>query len=134
MSRTTLLNRYQLESEFGRGGMGVIYRAHDGLLDRDVAVKLLSASALGTDGRARLLREAQAAAKLDHAKIVSVYDAGEADGAPFIVMQLIEGHSLHEQPPRSLAGTLEVAAEGMKESMKDVRSTSFIPERNYAHR
>ena len=59
---TTLHNRYRIDAELGQGGMGVVYRAHDTLLDRAVAVKVLSDSGLGTEGRARLLREAQAAA------------------------------------------------------------------------
>ena len=62
-----LLNeRYRLEAELGQGGMGVVYRAHDMLLDRDVAAKVLSSSGLSAQGRARLLREAQAAARLNH--------------------------------------------------------------------
>ncbi len=77
MIGATLLNRYHLDAELGRGGMGAVYRAHDSLLDRAVAVKVLSASDLGTEGRARLLREAQAAARLNHPNIVTVYDAGE---------------------------------------------------------
>jgi serine/threonine protein kinase len=65
----TLINeRYRLDSELGRGGMGTIYRAHDTLLDRDVAVKVLSDTTLNTESRARLLREAQAAARLNHPK------------------------------------------------------------------
>ncbi len=97
----TLINeRYRLDSELGRGGMGTIYRAHDTLLDRDVAVKVLSDVTLSVESRARLLREAQAAAQLNHPNIVSVYDAGEAEGlgaggAPFIVMELVEGQALH---------------------------------------
>ena len=82
MKGVTLQNRYRIESELGHGGMGVVYRAHDTLLDRAVAVKGLSDSGLGTEGRARLLREAQAAAKLDHPNIVAIHDAGEAGGAP----------------------------------------------------
>jgi tetratricopeptide (TPR) repeat protein len=112
----TLLNeRYCLDAELGRGGMGVVYRAHDTLLDRHVAVKVLSATRLGTDGRARLLREAQAAAGLNHPNIVSVYDAGEAqlpdraDNLPFVVMELVEGKSLHDRRPQSLEETLSVA-------------------------
>jgi tetratricopeptide (TPR) repeat protein len=115
----TLLNgRYRLEAELGRGGMGVVYRAHDTLLDRHVAVKVLSAPELGTEGRARLLREARAAAGLNHPNIVSVHDAGEtqisgpagpAGPLPFIVMELVEGPSLHERRPASLEETAAIA-------------------------
>jgi predicted ATPase/predicted Ser/Thr protein kinase len=91
----TLFNdRYRLEAELGRGGMGVVYRAHDTLLERDVAVKVWSAAQLGTEGRSQLLCEARAAAQLNHPSVVSVYDAGEAQGAPFIVMELVDGQPL----------------------------------------
>jgi len=112
----TLLNeRYRLDAELGRGGMGVIYRAYDAVLDRDVAVKVLLATGLGTEGRGRLLREARAAAGLNHPNIVTVYDVVEADGAasaggpPFIVMELVEGPSLHERRPNTLEETMAVA-------------------------
>ncbi len=121
----SLLNeRYRLDAEVGRGGMGVVYRAHDILLDRDVAVKVLSVPELGAESHARLLREAQAAAGLNHSNIVSVYDAGEAqipdtkgpaDPAgtagpmPFVVMELVEGPSLHDRRPDSLEETVAVA-------------------------
>jgi predicted ATPase len=112
----TLLNaRYQLEAELGRGGMGRVYRAHDTLLDRPVAVKVLSASELGTEGRVRLLHEAQAAAGLNHPNIVTIHDVGEADAAgqagpmPFIVMELVAGPSLHDRRPGSLEETVAVA-------------------------
>lgn len=105
----TLLNeRYRVDSELGRGGMGVVYSGHDGLLDRPVAVKVLSAAGLGSQGKARLLREAQAAAKLNHPHIVSVYDAGEADGSPFIVMELVKGGSLREASALSLVDSLSL--------------------------
>ena len=55
----TINERYQVESELGRGGMGTVYRAHDSTLNRDVALKLMSNTDLGTQGRARLLNEAQ---------------------------------------------------------------------------
>jgi class 3 adenylate cyclase/tetratricopeptide (TPR) repeat protein len=106
---TTLHNRYRIDAELGRGGMGVVYRAHDTLLDRAVAVKVLSDPSLGTEGRARLLREARAAAKLDHPNIVAVYDAGEADGTPFIVMQLVTGASLHDCGPLSVPQIIAIA-------------------------
>ena len=108
MIGTTLQNRYRLDAELGRGGMGTVYRAHDTLLDRDVAVKVLSTSGLGTEGRTRLLREAQAAAKLNHPNIVAVYDVGEADGAPFVVMELVEGESLRRSQPKAMDEILSI--------------------------
>src|SRR5512134_826431 len=101
MSGSYLHNRYRLEAELGQGGMGTVYRAYDTLLDRPVALKVLSATGLGTEGRARLLREARAAAKLNHPNIMAIYDAGETEPAalpavagpalPFIVMELLTG-------------------------------------------
>jgi len=109
MIGTTLLNRYRLDSELGRGGMGVVYRAHDLLLDRDVAAKVLSASAMDSERRTRLLHEAQAAARLNHPGIVAIHDVVEADGVPFIVMELVEGESLHNRRPESLEQILTTA-------------------------
>ncbi len=110
LAEGNLLNdRYRLGPVLGRGGMGVVYRAHDPVLDREVAVKVLSEQALGTEARARMLAEAQAIARLNHPNIVAVYDAGEADGSPFIVMELIEGSNLHDQPPDSMERVVEIA-------------------------
>lgn len=105
----TLLNeRYRLDAELGRGGMGVVFRAYDLLLDRQVAVKLLSASRLGTTGRARLLQEARAVARLKHPNIISVYDAGRFNEFSYVVMELLEGASLFEQRPASLEESIAV--------------------------
>jgi DNA-binding SARP family transcriptional activator/Cdc6-like AAA superfamily ATPase/predicted Ser/Thr protein kinase len=93
---TAVHDRYRLETEIGRGGMSVVYRARDTLLERDVAVKVMSAAGLGTEGRTRLLQEAQSAARLNHPNIVTVHDVEEADGSPFIVMELVEGESLYD--------------------------------------
>ena len=82
MIHQLLNNRYRLDAELGRGAMGIVYRGHDTLLDRDVAVKVLSAEVLNAETRARLLREAQAAAQLRHPNIVPVFDAGEVKGTP----------------------------------------------------
>ena len=109
MIGTLLQDRYRIDAELGSGGMGVVYRAHDSLLDREVAVKLLSESGLGTEGRDRMLREAQAIAKLNHPNIVQVHDAGQLDDTPFIVMELVEGQSLHDQPPKDPQGIVAVA-------------------------
>ncbi len=73
--------------------MAVVYRGHTTVLKRDVAVKVMSqVVALGTEGRARLLNEARSAAQLNHPNIISIHDAGEADGSPFIVRQLVEAN------------------------------------------
>jgi ABC-type oligopeptide transport system substrate-binding subunit len=81
------------------------------LLDRPVALKVMSKAALGTEGRARLLREARTAARLNHPNIMAVYDAGEAveRGAPFIVMELVEGETLRRQLAGSIDETLKIA-------------------------
>jgi len=108
----TLLNdRYRIDAELGQGGMGTVYRAHDPMLDRDVAVKVVSAYNLGTEGRQRLLHEAQAIAKLNHPNIVAVYDAGEVHGAPYIVMELVEGQSLHESRPKDFKRIVAIAGQ-----------------------
>jgi ABC-type oligopeptide transport system substrate-binding subunit/tRNA A-37 threonylcarbamoyl transferase component Bud32 len=104
-----LQNRYQLQSEIGSGGMGTIYRAHDQILDRDVAVKVLTHQNLGEEGKAKLLHEAQAAAKLNHPNIVSIYDAGIQDDTPFIVMELVEGTSLDRTPPPTMEEIIHIA-------------------------
>ncbi len=116
MIGSALLNRYRLDAELGRGGMGIVYRAHDTLLNRPVAVKVLSEDGLGPESQARLLTEARAAAQLNHPNVVSVYDAGEASLSngpgrpqPFIVMELVEGPSLHDQPPKSFSDILTIA-------------------------
>ncbi|HEX9674904.1 MAG TPA: protein kinase [Anaerolineales bacterium] len=103
--------RYVLQEVIGRGGMGEVYRAVDTWLDRAVAIKMLSSETLGSEGRERLLREAQAAARLNHPNVVSVYDVGERGEQPFIVMELVEGESLHTHRPEGMGGRLAIALE-----------------------
>lgn len=103
--------RYKLKQVIGRGGMGEVYRAMDTWLDREVAIKVLSSEVLGPEGRDRLLREAQAAARLNHPNVVSVYDVGERNGEPFVVMELVEGQTLHSQRPEGLGELLAIAIE-----------------------
>jgi eukaryotic-like serine/threonine-protein kinase len=87
--------RYTVERTLGGGGMAVVYLARDEELDREVAVKVLADHALGDDAfRERFVREARMAASLSHPNIVTVYDTGEADGRPFIVMEYVEGETL----------------------------------------
>ena len=90
----TVIARYRIVARLGAGGMGVVYRAHDAQLDREVALKLLRVGEDGTEGRTRMLREAKAAAKIRHPNVVTVYDAGEVFGRVFIAMELIDGVTL----------------------------------------
>src|SRR5512135_3441198 len=108
MLQTLLNERYLIKSELGRGGMGIVYLAEDTLLQRSVAVKVLLTSVLGSQGRARLLREAQAAARLSHPNIINIFDAGVTDGLSYIVMELLDGESLYERKPESLEGILDI--------------------------
>ena len=85
----TINDRYRLGAEIDQGGMGTVFRAHDDVIERDVAVKLMSGARLGTQGRSRLLVEAQIVAKLKHPNIVTVYYAGDFEDQPHVVMEYI---------------------------------------------
>ena len=89
--------RYQIVGELGRGGMGIVYKAQDTVLDRPVAFKVLP-DALKDNPEAlkNFLREAKSAAKLNHPNIVTVYDAGEQDGRYYIAMEYVDGTTLKE--------------------------------------
>ena len=91
----TIRGRYRLERRLGGGGMAEVHLARDVELDRPVAVKLL-AEHLAEDAelRERFVREARIAARLAHPNVVAVYDAGDEDGTPFIVMECVEGETL----------------------------------------
>ncbi len=99
---TLIAERYRLECVKGQGGMGVVYRARDLLLQRDVAVKVLASPGLEQEGRQRLFNEARLAAALNHPNIVTIYDVSDVDGLPCIVMEYIEGSSLYERIPLPL--------------------------------
>jgi eukaryotic-like serine/threonine-protein kinase len=89
------LGRYEIESEIGRGAMGIVYKAHDPMLERPIALKTLTASVGDDPGMLdRFRREAKAAGALQHANIVTIYEMGEADGVPFIAMEYLEGETL----------------------------------------
>jgi YVTN family beta-propeller protein len=91
----TELAGYRIEALIGRGGMGVVYRAHDLALDRDVALKLLAPHlAADVSFRERFLKESRVAASLEHPNVVPIHDAGEIDGQLYIVMRLVEGSDL----------------------------------------
>jgi len=92
------ISHYRIIGKLGQGGMGEVYLAYDSVLRRRVAIKLLSSDSVGDEqAKRRLLREAQAAATLDHENICSIYEIGEEEGVSFIVMQYIEGESLSDR-------------------------------------
>ncbi len=90
-----LLGHYRIVSKVGEGGMGVVYRARDEVLHRDVAIKVLAPSAVA-DKSARdfLLHEARASSALSHPNICTIHEVGEVQGELYIVMELIEGKPL----------------------------------------
>jgi eukaryotic-like serine/threonine-protein kinase len=97
-----IAGRYALEELVGSGGMSSVYRAHDELLDRDVALKVLHRSyGADADAVARFRREAQAVARLSHPNVVTVIDRGEEDGNQFIVFEYVKGVTLKEHLVRS---------------------------------
>jgi serine/threonine-protein kinase len=91
---------YQILEQLGAGGMGVVYRAHDARLERDVAFKLLPDESVGSEAaRSRLLREARTASALTHPHICHIYEAGQADGQVYIAMELLDGRALSDAIP-----------------------------------
>ncbi|HEV2396385.1 MAG TPA: protein kinase [Candidatus Sulfotelmatobacter sp.] len=104
-----ILGHCRVIAKIGEGGMGVVYRAYDEVLHRDVAVKVVKKDAgIDSSGRQNLLQEARASSSLGHPNICTIYEVGESDGDLYIVMELVEGKSLHTMsagvgvPPESV--------------------------------
>ena len=96
-----VLGRYQIERKLGAGGMGEVYLAQDSLLGRRVALKRVHPAIVRDEqAKARFLREARALAGLNHPNIAILYEVGEADGLPFLVMEYIDGKSLRDEVAR----------------------------------
>jgi hypothetical protein len=94
-------DRYEVQQRLGHGGMATVYRAHDRKLDREVAIKLLADNFAGDEElRRRFSREARLAAKLDHPNVVQVFDVGEDDDRPYIVMEHVEGGTVGDRLER----------------------------------
>lgn len=102
------VGRYRVEGKLGAGGMGVVYRAHDPELARDVALKLMNTAAVSDEeagrARGRLVREARAMAKLAHPNVIHVYDVGAVDDGVFIAMELVDGDPLSKWIARESPG------------------------------
>ena len=136
---STIAERYTIIEELGRGGMGVVYKAEDTKLKRNVALKFLPPELTYIpEVHERFMREAQAAAALDHPNICTVYEFDQADETSFISMAYIEGQSLRkkiESGPLELEEALRITtqvAEGLQEAHKkgvvhrDIKSANIM--------
>ena len=122
--------RYTIEALLGQVGMGCVYRAHDPRLSRRIALKVISDGVTHADASARLVREARAAASLDHPNAVAIFDVGELDGAPYIVMELVEGRTL-----RRIEGDAEAPTATRVAQLADVaRALAGAHKRGLIHR
>src|SRR5438093_9077770 len=120
LSAGTYLGRYDIRAKIGAGGMGEVYLAQDTKLDRKVALKVLPADvASNRDRMERFVREAKAAAALNHPNIAHVYEIGEVDNLHFIAMEFVDGVTLREKiylepvELRKLLRLLQHTAEGL---------------------
>lgn len=110
------IGRYEIVSELGRGAMGIVYRAHDPRIGRDVAIKTIKlADQAGPDEtqglRDRLFREAQSAGRLSHPGIVTIYDIAEENGVAYISMEFVEGRTLESMMSAGDVGDLNTVAQ-----------------------
>ncbi len=116
MTQPTKIGRYEVVERVGRGGMGAVYLGRDTVLEREVAIKVMSADfAADETSRPRFYREARAAAKLQHRNIVTIFEFGEEDDTPFIVMEFLRGQDLAKrmraEPPLTLEQKVDIIAE-----------------------
>ncbi len=96
------ISHFEIIEELGRGGMGVVYKAHDSKLDRMIAMKFLPPQiSVGDAERTRFLQEAKAAATLNHPNVCTIYDIREERGQQFILMEYVDGETLHQPGPPS---------------------------------
>src|SRR2546421_6076808 len=129
---TTLSGRYRLEARIGAGGMSTVYRALDGTLQRQVAIKLMNREVSSdSDQLERFRREARAVAQLSNPHIVGVIDAGEDDGRPYIVLEYVEGETLKDRIRRM--GRLPIA-EAVVYAIEIARALGAAHARHIVHR
>jgi eukaryotic-like serine/threonine-protein kinase len=126
------IGKYEILSVLGRGGMGVVYKATDPGLDRLVAIKMMTVGyAEDPDLLKRFYREARSTASLQHPNIVTVYDTGDQDGSPYLVMEFLEGESLDSI---LTSRRLLTAAEKIQYVLEACRGLSYAHGRGIVHR
>ena len=110
MSETLAAGRYRIERTLGSGGMAVVYLAHDEELRRRVAIKVLAEHLAEDDNfRARFLQESKLAGRLSHPNVVQVYDAGETEDSPYIVMEYVPGDTIAQRGKLSYRDAVPLA-------------------------
>jgi serine/threonine protein kinase len=124
------LDHYRLTAKIGEGGMGVVYRARDEELNRDVAVKVLAASVLDQVGRDHSLREAQIASALSHPNICTIYQLGRVGDGFYFVMELVEGQPLGEMARATKLSTQAV----MRYAVQIADALAHAHDRQIVHR
>ena len=124
------ISHYRILEKLGEGGMGVVYKAEDTKLKRTVALKFLSITTFSGEDKSRFLREAQAAAALNHPNICTVYAIDEVDGEMFIAMEYLEGRNLREKIE---AGPLKIA-EAIKLATQIAEGLQAAHEKGITHR
>jgi serine/threonine protein kinase/tetratricopeptide (TPR) repeat protein len=107
------VGRYRITGKLGEGGMGIVYAAHDDQLDRPVAVKMIRELGSGARERERFLREARAAAGVDHPGVCQLFEIGEEEGEPFIAMELLSGEALSTRLETGPLSTDETVQTGL---------------------
>lgn len=128
---TLIAGKYRIVEEIGRGGMGVVYRAHDESLNRDVAIKVLPPEFASDPERLRRFeQEARAVAALNHPSIVAIYEVGTHEGAPCIVTELLEGESLRER----LSGGALLARKAVEYAVQIAQGLAAAHEKGITHR
>jgi serine/threonine protein kinase len=132
VNRPTKIGKYEVIDVIGRGGMGVVYKATDPHLGRPVAIKMMTGGyAAEPDLLKRFYREAQSTASLQHANIVTVYDLGDQDGNPYMVMEYLEGESLDA----AISFRRELSdPEKIQFILEACRGLSYAHERGIVHR
>ncbi len=125
--------RYELVRELGRGGQAAVYEAEDTELGRRVALKVLLHGARSEKGVARLMREARAAARLDHPNIVAVFDVGEWRGRPYLVMELVGGDTPREGGPARGGESLQEAIDRGTISVREALCITYLVARAAHH-
>jgi len=125
------VGKYEIE-EFLGGGMSQVYRARDRVLGRQVALKILKpAGATDAEAQARFLFEARTASNIRHENVISIYDFGEDEGRPFIVMELLEGESLRDALRNGTLGDFE---HRMNIALQIARAVNHIHAKRIVHR